>query len=261
MAFGQDRGGAADDYPQKNGAPPEEAPGFFAVLWEYVWTLGLMALVVFSARSSLADWYEVPSGSMLPTILEGDRIFVNKLAYNLRVPFTTKEVLELGELKRGDIVVFLYPRDQTTDYVKRLIGLPGDELKIRDDLLYINGELQPRVPVSPASLPPQVTVQPGQQVFVETLHGVKHFVFEQANRGSNWGPRMVQEGEFYAMGDNRDNSSDSRVWGGVPFHLLKGRALRVVLSVDPKSDYTFFDPRRIRFGRSFLDLYADEYLP
>ena len=247
-------------------APHEPSqPTRLAVLWEYVWTLGLMALVVFSARSSLADWYEVPSGSMLPTILEGDRIFVNKLAYNLRVPFTTVEVAPLGELKRGDIFVFLYPKDQRTDYVKRLVGLPGDTIELRDDLLYINGEVQPRRAALPSELPPGVELEPGKQVFVENLHGVNHLVYERIGGRSDYGPHQVSEGHVFAMGDNRDNSSDSRAWGEVPMHYIKGRALRVVLSIEKRDPCmgldlmcraSLFDPRRFRLERGFLSLYG-----
>lgn len=241
-----------------------EGPSRLAVVWEYVWTLLVMGLLVLGARSSLADWYEVPSGSMLPTILEGDRIFVNKLAYNLRVPFTKIEVVSLGELKRGDIVVFLYPVDGVTDYVKRLVGLPGDEISVIDDILYINGKPMPRRPARPTDLPPGVELEPGRQVFVEDLMGVEHLVYETNSYQPKQDSWVVQENAFFAMGDNRDNSSDSRVWGNVPMEFLKGRAVRVVLSIEKRRScargdvscyLSLFDPRRFRLERSFQSLY------
>lgn len=237
----------------------EVQPSRLAVVWEYIWTLSLMALIVFSARSSLADWYEVPSGSMLPTIVEGDRIFVNKLAHNLRIPFSTYELVELDELHRGDIVVFIYPVDGKTDFIKRLVGLPGDEIKVVDNLLYINGKVQPRRPARPDELPPGVVVKSNVQVFVEDLMGVKHFVYERMTSQPPFGPVTVGPDAFFAMGDNRDDSSDSREWGEVPMRLFRGRALRVVLSIDQNRQKKYFplDPRRIRFGRTFLSLYSD----
>lgn len=231
-------------------------------IWEYIWTLGLMALVVFSCRSSLADWYEVPSGSMLPTIQLGDRIFVNKLAYDLRMPFAGTfipftnvripyvKLATLGTPKRGDIVVFIYPEDNRTDYVKRLVGLPGDRIEVRNDILSVNGEAMGRVPEDQALLPPGAEVDEGSRLYRETLSGVEHFVFERYT--DDFGPVVVPEGHYFMMGDNRDNSSDSRVWGFVPEENLRGRALRVVLSFDPHERFLSAD--KVRFNRFLLDL-------
>jgi len=228
-------------------------------LWEYIWTLGLMALIVFSARSSLADWYEVPSGSMLPTIQLGDRIFVNKLAYSLRVPFTSISLMELGTPKRGDIVVFVYPIDKRTDYVKRLVGLPGDRIEVRNDLLFINGEPAARWEVDQDKLPKGAAHDPTSTLFVEKLGDVSHFVFE--SRPDDFklpeATQVVPEGYYFMMGDNRDNSSDSRAWGFVPKENLRGRALRVVLSFEPPPDSSLKGipnwlvtlPQRLRWER------------
>lgn len=234
----------------------EGEPSALAAAWEYVWSLGLMAIIVFSGRSALADWYEVPSGSMLPTIQEGDRIFVNKLAYNLRVPFTTVALADTGELKRGDIVVFLYPRDGKTDYVKRLVGLPGDKIEVRDNVLYINDKAQPRRLARLDELPPGAEVEQGAELYVENLEGVNHFVWERVTEPA-FGPVMVNPDSFFVIGDNRDNSSDSRIWGEVPMHFLKGHALSVVFSADPHTDYFILDPRRIRGSRFFSSLGFD----
>lgn len=232
----------------------DASPSRARIVWEYVSTLAIMALIVFSARSSLADWYEVPSGSMLPTIQLGDRIFVNKLAYDLRIPFTSISLKKLGSPARGDIVVFIYPEDNHTDYVKRLVGLPGDEIRIVNDTLIINGNPVSRRVVNKDRLLPGA--DPGgetSQLYVETLDDVSHFVFESLTYpAENYGPRKVPTDMYFMMGDNRDNSSDSRRWGFVPKENLRGRALRVVLSFDPS--LPFWNPKRIRFNRSLSPL-------
>ncbi len=253
--------GARTPTETENNATPNEAtgkPSKLRIVWEYVSTLGLMALIVFSARSSLADWYEVPSGSMLPTIQLGDRIFVNKLAYDLRIPFTSISLKRLGSPRRGDIVVFLYPLDNHTDYVKRLVGLPGDKVAVRNEVLYINDQPMDKVPVSQDRLLPGAKPNPSARLYIEHLDGVSHFVFESrpprreferwgAPPDEDFGPKIVPEDMYFMMGDNRDNSSDSRRWGFVPRKNLRGKALRVVLSFDP--DEPIWSPRKLRVSR------------
>ncbi len=229
----------------------------FRAAAEFVIQIVLMALIVFSARSSLADWYEVPSGSMLPTIQLGDRIVVNKLAYDLRIPFTSISLARLGEPKRGDIVVFVYPRDGKTDYVKRLVGLPGDTVEVRNDVLYINGKRMPRERVDQALLPPGAEREPGNTLYVERIDDVEHFVFQNAygEGHSRFGPFQLGKDEYFMMGDNRDNSSDSRKWGVVPRKLLRGRALLVALSFKGKGPIWPI-PGKPRWPRLFSSLYA-----
>lgn len=205
-----------------------------------------MALVLFSVRSSLADWNSVPTGSMKPTILEGDRIFVNKLAYDLKVPFTTWHLAEWANPKRGDIVVFYSPEDGTR-LVKRVVGLPGDVVELRNEQLIINGS-----PVDYAPLATDISRQlpAGEQQHslfaTERLPGHTHAVMAIPSLPAkrNFGPTLVPEGQYFMMGDNRDNSFDSRYFGTVSRSRIVGKATDVVMSLD-KNEYWL--PRSQRF--------------
>jgi signal peptidase I len=207
----------------------------------------VLALILFSIRSSLADWNDVPSGSMQPTILVGDRIFVDKVAYDLKVPFTTLHLAEWSNPRRGDVVVFYSPHDGTR-LVKRVVGLPGDTIELRDEQLVINGK-----PVSYASLAadpsPQLprAEQSGNQFAVENLGGHKHVVMAipRLPAKRTFGPVQVPAGSYFMMGDNRDNSFDSRYFGSVPRKSIVGKATGVALSFN-REDY--YMPR---FGRFF----------
>jgi signal peptidase I len=209
----------------------------------------IVALVLFSVRSSLADWNDVPSGSMNPTIIEGDRIFVDKLAYDLKVPFTTWHLAQWSNPRRGDIVVFFSPCDGTR-LVKRVIGLPGDTVELRKEQLIINGK-----PVDYAPLNAEVSVQlPAREqqcslFATEHLSGHSHAVMAMPGVPAkrSFGPVHVPEGSYFMMGDNRDDSFDSRYFGVVSRDRIVGKATEVVFSVD-KNDYWL--PRSQRFFRS-----------
>lgn len=208
----------------------------------------IIALVLFSIRSSLADWNDVPSGSMNPTIIEGDRIYVNKLAYDLKVPFTTWHLAQWSNPQRGDIVVFYSPHDGAR-LVKRVIGLPGDTIELRNEQLIINGK-----PVNYAPLNAEISVQlpraeQERSLFgTEDLPGHSHAVMAipEVPAKRTFGPVRVPAGSYFMMGDNRDDSFDSRYWGFVPRNKIVGKALDVVYSVD-KNDYWL--PRSHRFLR------------
>ena len=207
----------------------------------------VLAVVMFSIRSSLADWNDVPSGSMQPTILVGDRVFVNKLAYDLKVPFTTWHLAEWSNPRRGDIVVFYSPYDGTR-LVKRVVGLPGDTVELRNEQLIINGSPVDYTPMSDelsGELPK--AEQQGNLFATEKLPGRDHVVMAIPERPAKrtFGPVQVPEGSYFMMGDNRDNSFDSRFFGVVERRRILGKATAVVLS---------FDHDRYglpRFGRSF----------
>lgn len=212
--------------------------------------LVVLALVLFSIRSSLADWNDVPTGSMKPTILEGDRIYVNKLAYDLKLPFTTWHLAEWSNPHRGDIVVFFSPKDGKR-LVKRVIGLPGDTVELQNERLVIDG--QPVEYDSPnremgAQLSP---AERSRSVFAtEKLPVAPHAVM--AINGvpamRSFGPVQIPEGRYFMMGDNRDDSFDSRYFGTVARGQIVGRATSVVLSLNKEN---YWLPR---WNRSFSSL-------
>src|SRR5208283_4379857 len=163
----------------------------------------ILALVMFSIRSSLADWNDVPTGSMKPTILEGDRVFVNKLAYDLKVPFSTWHFIEWSNPQRGDIVVFYSPHDGKR-LVKRVIGLPGDTIELRDNALVLNGRKVDYKPIANDLLVDVAPADRANQLFaVEELPGQTHSVAAIPNVQSrrNFGPVGVPEGNYFMMGD------------------------------------------------------------
>ena len=206
----------------------------------------IVALIVFSIRSSLADWNDVPTGSMKPTILEGDRIFINKLAYDLKVPFTTWHVAEWSNPQRGDIVVFFSPQDGTR-LVKRVIGQPGDVIALRNEHLVVNGEPVEYGPLGAESSGQLTEVEREQSSFAtEQLPGHTHAVMEipRVPAKRNFGPVTVPAGQYFMMGDNRDNSFDSRYFGAVDRKRILGRASVVVLSLDKRN---YWLPRTKRF--------------
>ncbi len=187
-------------------------------------------------RSAVADWNEVPTGSMKPTIVEGDRILVNKLAYDVRVPFTNIALAKLSDPVRGDIVIF-DSKASGKRLVKRVVGVPGDIVALRDNALIING--RPVAYEDVASTASTVDQK-------EHLLGVEYLVRigKQGSSLSNFQPVEVPVGHYLTLGDNRDNSADSRVIGFVPRHEIVGRSRSVVLSFNYEN---FYIPRKNRF--------------
>ncbi|MSU47832.1 MAG: signal peptidase I [Opitutus sp.] len=223
-------------------------------LWrEWIRPLALPFLVITAAKSAIADINYVPSGSMQPTILCGDVVFINKLAYDLRVPFTFARIAHWGEPARGDIVVCFSPTDGTR-LVKRVVGLPGDTVELRDDILFLNGVRQSYAAL-PATAPGVCDLPAAERdsaVFArETLaggrdHAVMALPAVPALR--TFGPVPVSAGSYFMMGDNRDNSSDSRFFGCVPRREIIGEAKGVFVSADLDRWL------RPRFGRFFSRL-------
>ena len=209
--------------------------------------LVLMAAIILTGRSVLADWYVVPTGSMKPTILEGDRVFVWKSAYQIRLPFTKVRLMRTGEPKRGDVVVVRNPDGGSVPFVKRLIGLPGDVVELRNEALFVNGK-----PQKVEFLPPRALSDGEIEILgTETVDGRPHpiRVLPEKPALRNFGPITVPEGEVFLMGDNRDESRDARFFGTRPVIDLLGRAVGVMWSWNP----AFLEgPRLGRFGRAFI---------
>lgn len=199
------------------------------VIWKEYRGLLLFVVLMLLFRSVVADWNTVPTGSMKPTILEGDRIFVNKLAYDLRLPFSHISLLELGEPKRGDIVIFDSEKAGKR-LVKRVIGLPGDVVGMKDNHIYLNGHW-----INYQTLQQSVA----GRVVEEGLQGRHHPIRLQwrASQLAEFGPVKVPEGHYLVLGDNRDRSADSRVIGFVPRHEIVGRSDRVVVSLNYDNHY------------------------
>src|SRR5262245_55357541 len=197
----------------------------------------ILLFIGFSLRSSLADWNDVPTGSMKPTILEGDRVFVNKLAYDLKVPFTTWHLAEWSNPRRGDIVVFFSPHDGQR-LVKRVIGLPGDTIELRNNTLVLNGALIEYKPIAEELLRDVAPADRASHVFAaEQLSGQSHAVaaYPMVRALRDFGPYQVPEGRYFMMGDNRDDSFDSRYYGCVERKQIVGQATCVALSFDKKN--------------------------
>lgn len=215
---------------------------------EWIKPFLMVAITVGSIRSAIADWNDVPTGSMRPSILEGDRIVVNKLAYDLKIPFTRVHLLEWGGPARGEIVVFFSPEDGKR-LVKRVVAIAGDEIEVRANRLLINGEpaRYQALDTSDGALP-AYRPAPWDRVALEALGQAGHPVLfgDPSGRNRWFGPVVVPPDHYFVMGDNRDNSRDSRVFGFVPRGRIVGQATAVAASIDPER---FFLPRWKRFFR------------
>jgi signal peptidase I len=193
----------------------EYAKSFFPVLF-----------VVFVLRSFLVEPFQIPSSSMVPTLLIGDYILVNKFTYGIRLPVIRTKVIDLNEPERGDVMVFFPPHMNDTYFIKRVIGLPGDTVSYRDKQLYVNGEKLQYEPVD----------DPGMgrtyQVEEESIGGETHQMQVERLRPADDFTEVVKPGHYFMMGDNRDNSSDSRIWGQVPEGDIVGKAFAIWMHWD-----------------------------
>ncbi len=201
------------------------------------WSISLfpVLLLVLVVRSFIFEPFKIPSGSMIPTLHIGDFIAVNKSAYGLRLPVLNTKIFDLGEPQRGDVAVFRYPDDPSVNYIKRVVGIPGDNIVYRDKHLIINGELQPLVELDAYEKSDTKCGKPrsGEVRYQETINGVEHDLL--IRYGWSNAPEQefdVPEGMYFMVGDNRDNSNDSRYWGFVPEENFLGRATYVWMSFD-----------------------------
>ena len=186
-------------------------------------------LLVFVIRSFIVEPFKIPSGSMMPTLVAGDFIVVNKFAYGIRLPVWNKTLIKVGKPNRGDIFVFHYPKDPSIDYIKRAIGMPGDEIRYENKELFINGELVNKILHEKYSYTFSDDDMMHAEEFIESLGNSRHSILVHDIPSENY-KFNVPEGHYFAMGDNRDNSSDSRVCGFVPDELLVGKAFFIWLN-------------------------------
>ena len=197
--------------------------------WAFI-VLCAVVVVFFVARPFFVEAFKIPSGSMENTLLVGDFLFVNKAVYGAEVPLVHVRLPALQHPKRGEILVFEYPPNPAKDYVKRLVGLPGDTVEMRDGTVYIDGTalVEPYVVHSdPNSDPGEAEFAWQRPFLVRTAEASPH------PSRNNWGPLVVPEGNYFVLGDNRDNSADSRYWGFVPDSLVRGRPMFVYYSYEP----------------------------
>jgi signal peptidase I len=218
-------------------------------LWrEWIKPLGLVAIIVFPLKSAIADWNWVPSGSMKPTILEGDLVFVNKLAYDLKVPFTLQRLGQWDDPARGDIVVFFSPHDGMR-MVKRVVAVPGDTIELRNNVLLLNGTAMQYDSMNAQAYAREI-YEDARAVIAKEQAERSHLVMELPSRQAlrTFAPVTVPPGQYFMLGDSRDNSFDSRFWGFVERKQIVGRANRVLLSFDKNHHYV------PRLGRTFSAL-------
>ena len=174
-----------------------------SVFREYAEAAIIAVLLALFIRTFVVQAFKIPSGSMEPTLLVGDHILVNKFIYGVKIPFVRKTIIPIHQPRRNDVIVFIYPKDPSKDFIKRVIGLPGDRIEMLGHSIYINGKL------------------------FRDKHGVYTASPDSSTR---FGPVMVPQGHIFVMGDNRDHSYDSRFWGFVPLSSVKGKAFIVYWS-------------------------------
>ena len=235
---------------KKQRAPDAKEP----MLVEYARSFFPVILIVFGLRSFLVEPFKIPSGSMLPTLLIGDFILVNKFTYGIRLPVLNKKIVPLNDPKRGDVMVFRYPQDPSLDYIKRVIGVPGDTVEYRDKQLIINGQAVPQRPVGTYSYTGSGLNFVTAQIRNERLGSGEHTAMVQPESPSvmpgqvldnfphrqncSYDPQgsgfvcKVPAGYYFMMGDNRDASNDSRYWGFVPDANIVGKAFFVWMNFD-----------------------------
>ena len=223
-----------------SGVAPAPAVPKEPLLVEYSRSFFPVILIVLLLRSFLVEPFRIPSGSMMPTLLVGDFILVNKFAYGIRLPVLNKKVMDVGDPQRGDVMVFRYPREPTVDYIKRVVGVPGDRIDYRGKTLYVNGRPAAQTAMGIYTGVGSGVRETGSFLADESLEGVEHAIlthplapdFPPQCRVLANGPTLVPEGHYFMMGDNRDNSNDSRCWGLVPEENLVGKAFAIWMSWD-----------------------------
>lgn len=229
---------------EEGAARPRKEP----LIVEYSRSFFPVIFVVLILRSFLFEPFRIPSGSMIPTLLVGDFILVNKFSYGIRLPVLNKKIIDVGEPQRGDPVVFRYPIKPSIDYIKRVVAVPGDTIYYQDKTLYINGAAMPRTSVGQYNGDGSSERYNGVSKMVENLDGTEHAIlinprapdFPMGCQQLLYGPITVPKDHYFVMGDNRDNSNDSRCWGLVPEENLVGKAFGIWMNWD--SELNTFPP-------------------
>ncbi len=202
---------------------------------EWVEPFLIAAAVALFIRQFGVEAFKIPSGSMIPTLTIGDHLLVNKFVYGPRIPFTDMRIFTGKEPKRGEIIVFKFPRDESKNFIKRVVGLPGDKIELKAGKLFINDELVRTTSSGAYDGDDQRSGPPYYDkplLFDEQLGAVKHHILYLHDQTGSYGPVLVPEDSVFVMGDNRDNSQDSRFWGFVKQNKILGRALIIYWSWD-----------------------------
>lgn len=200
------------------------------ILIEYSKAFFPVILIVFVLRSFVIEPFRIPSGSMLPSLHIGDFILVNKFVYGVRLPIVDEKIIGVSAPGRGDVMVFRFPHDESINYIKRVVGLPGDQIVYKDKQLIINGDPVSQNPAGEAALEAIGNNKDSLKHFTEVLDGVNHSILKDANKPSTNMRFSVPEGHYFVMGDNRDYSNDSRYWGFVPEENIIGQAFFIWFS-------------------------------
>lgn len=193
-------------------------------VWEYTKAIGTALILALIIRTYVVQAFKIPSGSMIPTLLIGDHILVNKFIYGTPIPFSDKKVLELTKPKRGDVIVFKYPEDPGRDFIKRVVGVEGDMVESKNKTVFVNGKM---------------VMEPYVQHTDDSLR------LGGAEPRDNFGPYLVPKNKIFVMGDNRDQSYDSRYWGYVDLSEIRGKAFVIYWSWDNIKKF----PRFVRMGK------------
>lgn len=207
-------------------------------LVEYARSFFPIFLIVLLLRSFLVEPFRIPSNSMMPTLLTGDFILVNKFTYGLRLPVLRSKILDLGAPERGDVVVFRSPEQPDVDFIKRVVGVPGDRVQYQNKTLSINGKVMTQEEVGIYRGVGSGVSMTGTVHLSENLDKTDHSILVDTRKRSQAVDMVIPEGQYFVMGDNRDNSNDSRFWGTVPDENLVGRAFMIWMYYDSQADGT-----------------------